>query len=627
MSSMAPRAARLGSAWSLVWRRWQSTGDRGATFRSVLDLTELEVLPDGTPVRVQGWLRHGARMSANLAFFRLQSVNGRVCQLLTRGSSDSDECRRWHGIPEQSVVTVDGIVREAPEAGRRSQRLREIQITDMTVLNAAEPLPFHPSVSQSVTEQTRYQNRHLDLRNPETMRPLLLRSKILQCMRNYMASAASGREFVEVDTPVLFKSTPEGARELLIPSRTYHGEFYSLVQSPQQWKQILMAAGFGGYYQVAKCFRDEDGRKDRQLEFSQLDMEMSFISGPEDVMRVIEGLVDRVWTTFVPGYTGYGSAGFPQYTYRHVMDMYGSDKPDLRIPYQIVPLARHDADQLSALVVPDGAVLSSRVKKDIAEASRMPLHSLEFVKGGNLAANSKLLQSFGVNTLDAGVAIAQLDEKDLVVISKQPADIRGGSTALGRARPLLYQAMTEKGKVKPLDDNEFKFLWVIDFPLFTPSVLDDGPGQRGSAGIQSTHHPFTAPHPDDSQALDTDPLSVRGQHYDLVVNGVELGGGSLRIHQAEMQQKVFRHILKIPPAREQEFSQLIKALQSGCPPHGGMALGLDRLVALVCKVSSIRDVIAFPKSAGGRDLLVGAPSRISATELEEYGLQLMTHQK
>ena len=495
------------------------------------------------------------------------------------------------------------------------------------------------------------EQRHLQLRQDKHIRDALrLRSTVSKISRNFLGD----RDFVEVETPVLFKATPEGAREFLVPTQR-PGLAYALPQSPQQYKQILMSSGISKYYQIARCFRDEDLRADRQPEFTQvmalavsnpfianlilqLDLEMSFATG-EDVVRLVEELIQTLWNEV------FGKAlpsSFPRMTYEEAMAKYGSDKPDTRLGMEIsrldyvlpVDLVRMISD-LNAPII-EGFCL--RLTDPDAGSTRSLVSGLldsadgeEFAKNPDGAPGifiydtSKPLQglsAFGFEGAEEVERILEPVDGDLIVIQARPnADFTGGSTALGNLRLALHRLSTKAGLV-PEMAHVFSPLWVTDFPLFSP-VSDSEPGQGGSAGLASTHHPFTSPKtPADVDLLTTNPSKAIADHYDLVVNGVEIGGGSRRIHNASMQRFVMEEVLRMSPERIADFDHLLEALRAGCPPHAGIALGFDRLVALIHGSESIRDVIAFPKTHRGEDPMVHSPSLMRKETLDLYHLQV-----
>ncbi|OAL21818.1 hypothetical protein AYO22_07760 [Fonsecaea multimorphosa] len=499
--------------------------------------------------------------------------------------------------------------------------------------------------------------RYLQFRTDSDLRRRIrLRSQLAGKIREHMLR----NDFDEIETPLLFKSTPEGAREFIVPTRK-KGFAYALPQSPQQYKQVLMASGISRYFQFAKCFRDEDLRADRQPEFTQLDLEMAFTTSA-DVMAVVEGLlIHAVWPN-VPGIAPlqpsapamsleaasadpvYRNLAFPQLTYNIAMSRYGSDKPDTRLGSEI----RRVDDWLSPNVK---SMVTSRQDDTIMEMMKIsmqgcePADSQKFVTAF-LEASSKAKARYtkdknripgvavfdplkplhGLASFDHEGAAKVEEEFDpepgdiLILYSREDKPFTGGSTVLGDLRRDIYQHAISEGLIAA--PSGFSALWITDFPLFSPTEESE-PGQGGSAGICSTHHPFTAPKQGQDLKVSTfkeDPLSIIGDHYDLVINGVEVGGGSCRIHREFMQEFILEEVLKLKPARVKDFGHLLRALRAGCPPHAGFALGFDRLMAMLTNSASVRDVIAFPKYADGEDKFAGAPSPISRHQLATYHL-------
>ncbi|KAJ2961755.1 hypothetical protein NQZ79_g2979 [Umbelopsis isabellina] len=470
-------------------------------------------------------------------------------------------------------------------------------------------------------EEVRMKHRYLDLRRPELQKNIRTRSLVASTVRNYL----NDNHFVEVETPVLFKSTPEGAREYVVPTRN-RGQFYALPQSPQQHKQMLMAAGIDRYYQIARCFRDEDLRADRQPEFTQIDLEMSFIKA-KDIQNIIEGMVSAIWKKALD--VQLSKMDFPHMTYNEAMSKYGSDKPDIRFNIHIndiskqLPTSAHSG-VLECMVVKKGAALkTSDVRAILQEYESQngdvnKLHSIKITEKTRESWLSKCVITRQDPNLSASQTALneelQVEQGDLVYIHQRPKYLYGGNTALGRVR-LHMSRLLQDANVLSINPNDYKFLWIESFPLFTPD-------EAGIRTWQATHHPFTAPYPEDLPLLETDPAKVRGQHYDLVLNGMEIGGGSIRIHYPELQRFIFDKVLELQPFEYKRFDHLLEALAGGCPPHGGIALGFDRLMSIICGTPSIRDVIAFPKAGGGKDLVVDSPSELTKSQLAEYGLEL-----
>lgn len=478
------------------------------------------------------------------------------------------------------------------------------------------------------------EQRHLQIRNESSLRDAIaFRSKVAQVIRHELCD---GQRFTEIETPLLFKSTPEGAREFLVPTRS-PGLAYALPQSPQQYKQILMASGVPRYMQIAKCFRDEDLRADRQPEFTQVDLEMAFATG-EDVMSCIECVFSRLWSACW-GLDNLPKP-FPRMTYEQAMSKYGSDKPDLRfgseirrieymLPVDLVqkigPLTDPIVEVMKASISGNPRETREFISSFMASPEALPfIHNPEG-QPGIFVFDSKMplrgLQTFGFEAAEQVEEMLELQDGDLIVLqARKKAPFAGGSTHIGNLRLALHKAAVKEGLIDAPDG--FEFTWITDFPLFSPSNESD-PGQGGSAGISSTHHPFTAPKTaEDVDLLLTDPLQAKADHYDLVVNGVELGGGSRRIHNAQMQEFVMREVLKMSDERIKDFQHLLEVLRAGCPPHAGIALGFDRLIAVMLGKESVRDVIAFPKSGKGEDMLVKSPAKMTEEQLQTYHLKM-----
>jgi aspartyl-tRNA synthetase len=587
-------------------------------------------------VVLHGYLGQRADLSKKLSFVRLTDPTMKYSlQLVAFGKNDAAE--KLKSLNAHSPVAVRGTVQKkkgkaSDAAGKPAEDTWELALEDIHALN-----DFPKDIIMTPETVFAPEHRYLQLRSDAELREAL---RFRADVRNECKKELENCQppFVEIETPLLFKSTPEGAREFLVPTRRA-GLAYALPQSPQQYKQILMASGVPRYFQFARCFRDEDLRADRQPEFTQLDLEMSFATG-DDVMRTIEGVVRRLWSTLMKDPAPEGS--FRRVSYQEVMAKYGSDKPDTRYGMEIM--------RLDHLLPVDLVMKISPLHDPIVEAFKLesqdndPAETLKFITQfldspagapfnnnpdggpGVFVYNGKQplcgLQPFGFEAAEQVEELLDPDHGDLIIIQARPrAPFSGGSTPVGDLRRALHASAVSAG-FSPAPTG-FAFMWIVDFPLFSPSS-DSEPGQGGAAGFSSTHHPFTAPKSAaDVDMLLTDPTQVVADHYDLVVNGVELGGGSRRIHDAAVQEFILRDILQMKPERLADFEHLLDALRAGCPPHAGLALGFDRLVAVMLGKESVRDVIAFPKTGkGGDDAMVRAPSPVTEEALQTYHLQL-----
>jgi len=531
-----------------------------------------------------------------------------------------------HHLRHESVIEVTGEVVARGQAETNSKLPTgeiEVAADSLTIYNTSEtpPFPLEDEKAEKVSEDLRLQYRYLDLRRPAMYRTLAIRSKAAKATRDYLDS----QDFLEVETPCLFKSTPEGAREFLVPSRIHPGHFYALAQSPQQYKQMLMVAGVERYYQLARCFRDEDLRADRQPEFTQIDIEMSFIDR-EDMYSLIEGLVARIWKDTlnidVP-------TPFPRMSYKDAMDQYGVDKPDTRFELKIQDFSdcfRSSQFKVFQSTVANGGVIKAFNAKGLADATQGEMRDLE---NSAKAMGAKGLAFIRVNAEGdwKSPILKFFSEEELAELKErlaiEPGDIVFFAAAeweracaiLGRVRLDAGKLLQKRGSIV-IPEDQFNFLWVIEFPLM---LFDEDEGRYVAA-----HHPFTSPVPEDAELLESDPKAVRGQHYDCVLNGMEIAGGSIRIHQPELQRKVFEDILQIPKdVVEERFGYMLEAFKYGAPPHGGIALGFDRLVSTLAKREHIRDVIAFPKTQRGQDLMNDAPSPATPKQLRDIHIEVV----
>jgi aspartyl-tRNA synthetase len=590
---------------------------------------ELRPAHIGQTVTLSGWV-HSRRDLGGLIFIDIRDREGRTQTVFDPSDLPKDLFERAASLRSECVISVTGKVRHRP-AGTNNSKIAtgevEVGVVALEVLNMAEVLPFpvdDPEVSAKVNEELRLQYRYLDLRRPEMARNLRLRSKVATATRVFMDEQG----FLEVETPTLFKSTPEGAREFLIPSRREPGKFYALPQSPQQFKQILMVAGVEKYFQLARCYRDEDQRADRQLEFTQVDIEMSFIER-EDIYALIEGLLKRIWKTAlnveIP-------TPFRRLSFHEALNRFGIDKPDLRFGMELVDFTeefRASTFKVFSGAIANGGVVKALNAKGLADATQGQIETmteyaksfgakgLAFIKVEKGEWKSPIVKFFNDAEKTALTQKLAIEEGDLILFAAD--QWLTACEILGKIR--LYCADVLKGQGKlAIPADHFEFLWVVDFPLLS--------FDKEQNRWYSSHHPFTAPVAEDVGFLTNDPKKVRGQHYDVVVNGVELGGGSIRIHQPELQKTIFEQVLQIPPEMvKARFGYMLEAFRYGAPPHGGIALGFDRLNAILCGTTSIRDVIAFPKTAKGTDLMTDSPAAVEPKQLRDLHIELKVPKK
>jgi aspartyl-tRNA synthetase len=558
----------------------------------------------GSTVRLCGWVSRRRTHGEHLAFVDLRDHSG-IIQCVIDNLVD---------VRSEWVIRVSGTVRHRPD-GTINDRLDtgEIEIGDCTVeiLNEAEPPPFSVDDRDDSDEPVRLRHRYIDLRRPRMQRNLRLRSRVNAAIR----SAMDRQGFCEVETPLLWAPTPEGSREFSVPSRLHHGSFYSLPQSPQLAKQLLMVGGFDRYYQIARCLRDEDLRADRQFEFSQLDMEASFVS-QDDVMNFVsEAVLDAAEAA-----TGERPPEIARMTWGEALDRFGSDKPDLRFGMELVDLTEEFAGTevrafsspvVRALCVPGGAALSrSRLDALVDQAKQAGAAGLAWfrVVPADTAVGTALdspLDRF-LSDVERAAILQRTGGMEGDLILAVSDEYRVACTVLGTLRTTLGSP--------PVSEGPHRYVWVVDFPMFD--------GTDGEGNPQPAHHPFTMPYADDLALLASDPSAVRSQAYDLVLNGWELGSGSVRIHRRDIQSQVFDILGITPDEAEARFGFLLGAFRFGAPPHAGFAFGIDRLVAILAGEENIREVIAYPKTQSGADLLTGAPSPLPTSSLVELGIRL-----
>ena len=518
-------------------------------------------------------------------------------------------------VKPESVLRIEG--RVVDRGSNRNPNLPtgsvEVEVLTVEVLNASKPVPFPIVDDVDASEVTRLTYRYLDLRRPVLARNFALRSKVCRLTRDYL----DDQGFLEIETPILCKSTPEGARDFLVPSRVHPGMFYALPQSPQTFKQILMVAGFDRYYQLARCFRDEDLRADRQLEFTQIDMEVSFVT-PELLYDLIEGMLATIWKGVfdidLP-------LPFPRMPYAEAMETYGCDKPDLRFGMPMVTITDAVAAsgfKVFADVAARNGVVTALKVPDAESWSRKDLDGLSKVATDN---GAKGLAWFKIGAEEwSGSAAKFLTADEKVAIATKMGAGTGDLLLVvaddaGPARQALGAVRLKVGDRLGLrDPTKWSFLWVTEFPMFEW----DAAGQRPTA----VHHPFTSCVPDDLDLLETEPLKMRARAYDVILNGTELGGGSIRIHRRDVQARVFKALGLSEESARTKFGFLLDAFEYGAPPHGGIALGLDRLIMLLAGATSIRDVIAFPKTTSATDLMTASPSEVDTTQLRELHLEI-----
>ncbi|MBI3891722.1 MAG: aspartate--tRNA ligase [Candidatus Wallbacteria bacterium] len=569
----------------------------------------------GTRVIVYGWV-HKMRDLGGILFSHVRDVSG-ICQVVFNPGVSKAVHEAASALRSEYVVKIEGSVRERPE-GNDNPLLTtgdvEVVADSVEVLNSAQTPPFSISEDSKVSEHARFEFRYLDLRRPAMQEKILFRSKVISAMRRYLED----HRFHELETPILTRSTPEGARDFLVPSRMTPGHFYALPQSPQLFKQIFMVAGFDRYFQICRCFRDEDLRADRQPEFTQLDMELSF-TPPKELFRIVNGLMSYLAQSVVPLMSVPES--IPVMTYRDAMERFGSDKPDLRFAMELRDVTEvvegteygifrdvvAGGGRVKALAVPGaGASFSRKEIDDVGErAKQLGAKGLGWARRDDKKYNTPLLKLLGEATLDRIYEKAGAGKDDLVLLMADKW--KPAATVLGTLRLELGR------KLGLIPEGLFALTWVTEFPWLEWSEEDKRP--------VACHHPFTKPMMEDLERFKETPLEIRAQAYDLVLNGTEIGGGSVRIHQPDLQEKMFEY-LQIPKEEAREkFGFLIDAFKYGAPPHCGIALGVDRLVTLFLGESSIREVIPFPKTQRGVCLMTGAPGTVSERQLREVSLK------
>lgn len=570
----------------------------------------------GEEVVVNGWVK-AIRDHGGVIFVDLRDIRGVVQVVFSPEISRETYEKIWR-VRDEYVLAVRGIVRMRPEESinpeLKTGRI-EIWAKECEILNTSETPPIPFDNPKAVSEDKRLRYRYLDLRSEFMKNNIIARHKVTQAVRDYL----NRNYFIEIETPMLIKSTPEGARDFIVPSRLNPGKFYALPQSPQLFKQILMVSGFDRYYQIARCFRDEDLRADRQPEFTQVDLEMSFVD-MYFVINIVEGMIKevlhKVYGIEIPD-------KFPVFSYEEAMNRFGSEKPDLRFEMELIDIteiAKNTEFRVFREAVEEGGVIKCLLVEKGEEISRSELEFLrewvrEFgargiawfrVKNGDLESN--ISKFFSENIRKKIIERVSANEGSLILIIADKWEI--ATSALGQVR------LRVANKLGLVNKDELKFCWVTNFPLFEWNEQENR--------LDPLHHPFTAPVYDDIPLLDVDPLKVKAQSYDIILNGTEIGGGSIRIHNQELQKKIFKLIGLSEEEAYEKFGFLLEAFKYGAPPHGGIAIGLDRFVAILQKADSIRDVIAFPKTQKALCLLSGAPSIVEKKQLDELGIEIKT---
>ncbi|HEP1516667.1 aspartyl-tRNA synthetase [Streptococcus pyogenes] len=566
----------------------------------------------GTTITLKGWVSR-RRDLGGLIFIDLRDREGVMQLVINPEEVSSDVMATAERLRSEYVIEVEGFVEARQQANDKlATGMVELKVSALTILNTAKTTPFEIKDDVEVSDDTRLRYRYLDLRRPEMLENFKLRAKVTHSIRNYLDDL----EFIDVETPMLTKSTPEGARDYLVPSRVSQGHFYALPQSPQITKQLLMNAGFDRYYQIVKCFRDEDLRGDRQPEFTQVDLETSFLS-EQEIQDIVEGMIAKVMKETKEIDV---TLPFPRMSYDVAMNSYGSDKPDTRFEMLLQDLTVtvkgidfkvfSEAPAVKAIVVKGNADRYSR--KDIDKltefAKQFGAKGLAWVKvtDGQLAGPVAKFLAAIETELSSQLKLA---ENDLVLFVADTLEV--ANNTLGALRNRIAKDLDM------IDQSQFNFLWVVDWPMFEWSEEE--------GRYMSAHHPFTLPTPESAHELEGDLAKVRAIAYDIVLNGYELGGGSLRINQKEMQERMFKALGFTADEANDQFGFLLEAMDYGFPPHGGLAIGLDRFVMLLAGKGNIREVIAFPKNNKASDPMTQAPSLVSENQLEELSLQIESH--
>lgn len=574
---------------------------------------ELRLLDNGKEVVLSGWVQRTRKMGG-MTFVDLRDRYG-ITQLVFNEADNFELCNEANKLGREYCVQVRGIVSERQSKNSKIPTGEiEIIAKELNILSSSLTPPFTIEDNTDGGDDLRMKYRYLDLRRPSVRSNLELRHRMTILIRNFLDS----KNFIEVETPILIGSTPEGARDFVVPSRMNPGQFYALPQSPQTLKQLLMIAGFDRYFQIAKCFRDEDLRADRQPEFTQIDCEMSFVD-QDDVINIFEDMARHLFKEIrgveLP-------EKLEQMTWQDAMKRFGSDKPDLRFGMEFVELMDDLKGTGDFSVFNEAEYIGGIVVQGCADYSRKQLNELtDFVKRPQIGAKGLVFIKYGKDG-EVKSSIDKFYSPEQLQKVKETSGAQDGDLVLilsgdkpNKTRVQLCALRLEMGnRLNLRDKNVFKCLWIVDFPLFEWSDEE----QR----LMATHHPFTMPNPDDLHLLDEHPEKVRAKAYDFVCNGIEVGGGSIRIHDTELQAKMFKVLGFTPQQAEEQFGFLMNAFKYGAPPHAGLAFGLDRYVSIMAGLDSIRDVIAFPKNNSGRDVMLDAPSELANKQLEELQLKL-----
>mgnify|MGYP001342726308 FL=1 len=571
---------------------------------------ELNESSVGSQVRLNGWV-NTSRLHGKIVFVDLRDRYGKT-QLVFDEADFLEVFEKIKKLSTEDVISISGIVKNR-DKGAINPSLKtgeiEISVSDFSILNKASTLPFVLTDRNSSEEPLRLKYRYLELRFDELQKNIFIRHNTYQAVRKYL----SENDFLEVETPILMKSTPEGARDFLVPSRVHKGKFYALPQSPQIYKQILMISGYDRYFQIVKCFRDEDLRADRQPEFTQIDIEMSFVD-EEDIFTYMENLTRYIFQTVKDIKL---SSPFPRMTYTEALERYGSDKPDIRYEMELINIkpftdesdfkAFNDAESVKALLVKTGAKYSRKVIDDLTnKAKKYGAKGLAWMKFQDGNFNGGISKFFSENLQKNISEKLKVENDDILLLVGDDKKIV--TKSLGKLRTIIAT------KEDLANENEFKPLWVTEFPMFD---FDDENNR-----YVAMHHPFTAPRESDIDKLDNDPKRALSRGYDLTMNGHEIAGGSIRIHSPEVQEKVFSLLGLTQQEAVDKFGFLVEALHYGAPPHGGIAFGFDRLVMLLAGTENIRDVIAFPKTTSATSLMDDSPSNVNDHQLRDLWLEI-----